>query len=319
LAHKGSFSGRERDQEGSFFRGKDRKMALFSHLWLSSTLTFLLLTILYLFFISSFSLELIPHIGGNSALLTILPVLLSLGGKLFFRKGAVFFSGSFLAFLFFLLGTLFYLDFRIYRLFHLHLTSGVILSTIFLPGGWETLHMNFLSLSGWLSLFLGGIVGALLFLGIFSLLRFLHKVFYLSPFFVTLLLLFALIGEKGIYTYRTFREEIPFGKRIQALPFYLPISAGKFWSHWVSKPSLPVRAKQEFSFQEGAVPPENRRNFIWIVWEGFRNSDFRPEVTPFLWEISRKGVVYRKHLSGGNSTRFGLFSLWGHPAFLPLF
>ena len=48
---------------------------------------------------------------------------------------------------------------------------------------------------------------------------------------------------------------------------------------------------------------------MWIVVESWRADTLTPDNTPNIWRFSRQAQVFRQHLSGGNSTRFGIFSM----------
>ncbi len=50
-------------------------------------------------------------------------------------------------------------------------------------------------------------------------------------------------------------------------------------------------------------------NVVMIVIDSLRADMLAPETTPRLLELARESRVFRNHLSGGNATRFGLFSL----------
>ena len=59
----------------------------------------------------------------------------------------------------------------------------------------------------------------------------------------------------------------------------------------------------------GHVSADRRWNIVWIVVESWRFDVFTPENTPNIWQFSRRAQVFDRHMSGGNSTRFGIFSL----------
>lgn len=59
----------------------------------------------------------------------------------------------------------------------------------------------------------------------------------------------------------------------------------------------------------GTVRADHRWNVVWILVESWRADTFTPDNTPNIWQFSRQAQVFRQHLSGGNSTRFGIFSM----------
>lgn len=56
-------------------------------------------------------------------------------------------------------------------------------------------------------------------------------------------------------------------------------------------------------------PRGPRPDVLVVVLDSWRADELGPKVTPHLWERSRRARVFTNHLSGGNGTRFGLFSL----------
>ena len=60
----------------------------------------------------------------------------------------------------------------------------------------------------------------------------------------------------------------------------------------------------------GTIGADRRWNVVWILVESWRADTFTAENTPNIWRFSRETQVFRQHLSGGNSTRFGIFSMF---------
>jgi hypothetical protein len=57
-------------------------------------------------------------------------------------------------------------------------------------------------------------------------------------------------------------------------------------------------------------PPSSLPDIVWIVIESWRGDMFDPNVTPEIVRLGRESLVFTRHVSGGNHTRFGLFSLF---------
>ena len=53
-----------------------------------------------------------------------------------------------------------------------------------------------------------------------------------------------------------------------------------------------------------------RPNIVWIVLDSWRADALTPENTPRLWDLGERSQVFLDHLSGGNSTQFGTFSMF---------
>ncbi len=56
-------------------------------------------------------------------------------------------------------------------------------------------------------------------------------------------------------------------------------------------------------------PDGPRPNVLVLVLDSWRKDCFTPETTPRLWEHAAGSRVFEDHLSGGNGTRFGVFSM----------
>ena len=53
----------------------------------------------------------------------------------------------------------------------------------------------------------------------------------------------------------------------------------------------------------------NKPNIILIVIDSLRFDMLNPEVSPNIYEFSKNSINFTNHYSGGNSTRFGIFSV----------
>jgi membrane-anchored protein YejM (alkaline phosphatase superfamily) len=56
--------------------------------------------------------------------------------------------------------------------------------------------------------------------------------------------------------------------------------------------------------------PARLPNIVWIVLDAWRSDMLNREVTPNILEFSRNALVFANHYSGGNATRFGIFTLF---------
>src|SRR5947208_604313 len=56
--------------------------------------------------------------------------------------------------------------------------------------------------------------------------------------------------------------------------------------------------------------PARRPNIVWIVLDSWRADTFTPENTPEMWRLGLRSQVFLHHVSGGNSTRNGIFTMF---------
>lgn len=59
----------------------------------------------------------------------------------------------------------------------------------------------------------------------------------------------------------------------------------------------------------GAVEKQPK-DIMFIVIDSWRYDTLSPEISPNIWKLAEKGVVYNNHLSTGNATRTGIFGLF---------
>jgi len=52
------------------------------------------------------------------------------------------------------------------------------------------------------------------------------------------------------------------------------------------------------------------KNIFIIGIDGFRNDLITPETTPNIYKFAKKSLWFRNNISGGNATRFGIFTLF---------
>lgn len=78
-------------------------------------------------------------------------------------------------------------------------------------------------------------------------------------------------------------------------------------------PDVPVRHEGATLAYPGTplelAPMEQRPNVLILVIDSWRGDMLDEQVTPELWAFSQGARRFDDHLSGGNATRFGLFSL----------
>ena len=57
------------------------------------------------------------------------------------------------------------------------------------------------------------------------------------------------------------------------------------------------------------VPPQKPMNMVWLVAESLRWDMLTPQIMPNTWKFAGRSLKLDQHMSGGNGTRQGLFSL----------
>jgi hypothetical protein len=72
---------------------------------------------------------------------------------------------------------------------------------------------------------------------------------------------------------------------------------------------IAARANQQRQLRVIASPGQTTPDVLIVVVESFRQELVCKEVMPHLWEYASRGILCRKHFSGGNATNHGFFSL----------
>src|SRR5437870_4107809 len=70
------------------------------------------------------------------------------------------------------------------------------------------------------------------------------------------------------------------------------------------------RARASFPVGGAGAAPARRPNIVWIVLDSWRADTFTPENTPEMWRLGLRSQVFLHHVSGGNSTRNGIFTMF---------
>jgi len=73
-----------------------------------------------------------------------------------------------------------------------------------------------------------------------------------------------------------------------------------------SGPALPHYPRAPLRF----APSAPRPNIVWVVIDSWRADTLNAENTPRIWSLAQRSQVFDEHMSGGNSTQYGTFSMF---------
>ena len=131
---------------------------------------------------------------------------------------------------------------------------------------------------------------------------------------ICLFLATVFLADKAIYALATVtgRADYRFGDDL--FPLYVQIHVEGTMSRWTGDrgdlPSPAVAGRLRYPRAAIRIPANGPRpNVVLIAVEGLRFDMLDPKVMPFLSSWSSKQLVFQNHYSGGNATRFGIFSL----------
>jgi membrane-anchored protein YejM (alkaline phosphatase superfamily) len=208
-------------------------------------------------------------------------------------------------------------DVAVYKIFKFHMNS-MVLNLVLTPGGLESLDQGW----GTKALFFLIAAGAGAAQWWFWRLASGATAWRLSsgrrPLALAGLLLLAVVADKGLYAWGNLYDAVLITRNSQLFPLYQPLRVRSFASRY-----LGVKLDQEVSggietrysgldYPKAplrAEPPARPLNFLFIVVDSLRADMLNPEVMPETWAFSKKAAVFKNHYSGGNCTRFGIFSM----------
>ena len=209
------------------------------------------------------------------------------------------------------------LDIIIFRIFKYHINS-MVLVLVFTEGARDSLHIG----AGTVLTYSAIVIGVIAF-EVF-LIRLSQK--RLSPMSVTrkivwvsLIMSFVFIlADKATYAVSDLynvREVIRYTK---VFPLYRGITIKRFMARHFG---FDTERMDGISFKKGystlvyplealsKTGPGNKPNIIYIVVDAWRFDMLSEHVAPNIHRFSQEAVVFKNHYSGGNATRFGIFTL----------
>lgn len=226
--------------------------------------------------------------------------------------------------LFGLLGAFLAIDVKLYELFRFHF-NAFALNVVLTPGGFATMGIQTVDLVLALSA-LGLLIALLFFMQLWTERRLVprlqtHRV-PIGRWFLAAVL-FCGVSERAIYAWADYTDEQDVTRNTDVLPFYEPFLIRGNLVALLGDPRAPGQTVSP-SIDAFRPPSESRLNYpdstltahvkqplnvLFIVVESARGDMLTPEVMPQLSTFAESAQVFLGHHSGGNSTRFGLFSL----------
>lgn len=269
--------------------------------------------------IQSFILGLIPFVSHYFMINLVIGIFI-IGLSLIFKR-KIFFVLSIS--LYFLLQTLLIIDTKIYTIFSYHINSLV----------WNVCTIEGVSDS--VSLGKGTTVTFAIWLSIILLIEIIMNVYFnnflknksdkrtlifirtsQALFVIGLFLIFL---DKGMYAYADLVNNTNITKNAKLYPLYQSVTIKRFAS---SVLHMNVNREENLKISNTSAglnypkkvlrfdPAKDKKyNIIIIVLEGLRFDMLDKEIMPNVLKLGQKGMIFNNHYSGGNGSRFGVFSL----------
>lgn len=214
---------------------------------------------------------------------------------------------------------LLFLDAQVYVSFRFHF-NGLVLRTLFAPGGFAALKIPAGDLIG---LFVGTLI---LFFVEWKLLRVFEarvapRVSSLRWVHVAAAVAAFAIADRVVYAAADLQRDYRIPRAARVVPGYQKFTVRRHASTYLgweagSTESLGKRpAASGAGLAYPAKPltwaePSKKPNILWIMLESWRHDAFGEEHSPEIWKIAQKSKTFHQHISGGNNTSFGLFSMF---------
>lgn len=225
---------------------------------------------------------------------------------------------------------LLFADVTIYHLFRCHI-NGMVLTDITTPGAGESIHLGILTVLTFLGVVAA--VAALQILILFPGEKFLFRHPRLGAGWLRkaalLAVLAAIAADKAMYALGDLYYRPEFFKYTRILPLYVPLTIEHFAAKHLG---IYLKRSENISFSPetgllhyppvGELPRAKKwPNIVLFILDSWRFDQLDPETTPALWEFGKKCTWFRRHFTGGISTRYGIFSLlYGlHPTYWDVF
>lgn len=206
-------------------------------------------------------------------------------------------------------------DILVFQQYKLHING--LLIRMFFEGGRDVFEISWMS---WL-IFISDI--ALLAIGLACTVWLANKLAQSRAKFVIVAVWFSLLlSTQVIHAYKNALYDDEVSQFSNNWPLYYPLTARKFiYRHHLVDENMASQNRVELKNIESSslnyplapvnVEPKGKQpNVLFILVDAWRYSDATPEIMPNVSKFTEKTVNFSQHMSGGNSTQAGIFSLF---------
>ncbi|WP_199437755.1 DUF3413 domain-containing protein [Vibrio owensii] len=206
-------------------------------------------------------------------------------------------------------------DILVFQQYKLHING--LLIRMFFEGGRDVFEISWMS---WL-IFISDI--ALLAIGLACTVWLANKLAQSRAKFVIIAVWFSLLlSTQVIHAYKNALYDDEVSQFSNNWPLYYPLTARKFiYRHHLVDENMASQNRVELKNIESSSlnyplapvnvePKAKLPNVLFILVDAWRYSDATPEIMPNVSKFSEKTVNFSQHMSGGNSTQAGIFSLF---------
>lgn len=216
------------------------------------------------------------------------------------------------------------IDVQIYKIFRFHI-NGVVINTLTTEGAGDSVQIGRKTVITFIILLL--ILIAVEWGTMWGIIRyssrrrergFRYSRFKIAAYLFPLFLSVTILSDKLIFAYANFYDMTGITRYQKLFPLYLPLFADetieKYLGWKKEKSTIEYQAKSsmlnypspEFTFEDNLKPV----NIVWIAIESWRFDMLNEEVSPNINRFSKNEIVFENHHSGGNGSRFGIYSMF---------
>lgn len=206
-------------------------------------------------------------------------------------------------------------DILVFQQYKLHING--LLIRMFFEGGRDVFEISWMS---WL-IFISDI--AMLAIGLACTVWLANKLAQSRAKFLIVALWFGLLlSTQVIHAYKNALYDDEVSQFSNNWPLYYPLTARKFiYRYHLVDENMASQNRVELKNIESSSlnyplapvnvePKAKQPNVLFILVDAWRYSDATPEIMPNVSKFSEKTVNFSQHMSGGNSTQAGIFSLF---------
>jgi membrane-anchored protein YejM (alkaline phosphatase superfamily) len=208
-------------------------------------------------------------------------------------------------------------DVRVFSIFKFHI-NGFVLNFLTTEGATDSLKMSTATLA-WSLMAVLLVIGAQVFLA---------RIAFYKPDALNAVrrgavpLAVALIGivivDKGMFAYADLTNKVSVLTTSRYFPLYGKVTVKHLAALWFGfkvdreKDVVISDAGKTLNYPRHPLqfaPGAPHYNVVYLLADGFRSDMLTPDVTPHLYAFAQHNLDFREHFSGGNGTRFGVFSM----------
>ena len=225
----------------------------------------------------------------------------------------------------FLYQTMLLIDVKIYTLFRFHF-NGLVLNTLTTEGSWDSVKLGnktiFTIAAVLLLLAIAEWGGMALLMRLNTRRRDItHRRLKWRRGLIYLFLPFLIIvaTDKLLFAYANFYEMTHITRYQKLFPLYQPLFMDETfekylgWKKERSPALLPYQTGTMLNYplKEPDISGNLQKwNIVWIAVESWRFDMMNDDITPNIADFSKQAIVFNKHFSGGNASRFGIFTMF---------